>query len=271
MGSGNLTGGGLISNYEAGVRVRLNLANHRDAAFLDEIETSLDEWADPASGIAAPLNKKLLDDLHNWGLVPSESASYAHPNDQYTAAVSEASADFPFSPQPAPGMPTIATPAGPLMGTSPVAASGFLMTLQQTDVGVGQMTEGTSRRSPEIFIPLVARDMYSLFWEWPGGFAEDPARQGKMDRFNVRIRISGQIATANIMYWPVKRDFRIRSAQIRDAGEVGDILRIERAASNESAFDYYVEIIPKGTTLYPIYLALCVNSVRNSSKRFGYY
>ena len=30
------------------------------------------------------------------------------------------------------------------------------MTLQQTDVGTGQVTEGTSRRSPEIFIPLVA-------------------------------------------------------------------------------------------------------------------
>ena len=34
----------------------------------------------------------------------------------------------------------------------------FLMTLQRTDVGVGQTTTGTSRRSPEIFVPLSARD-----------------------------------------------------------------------------------------------------------------
>lgn len=271
VGSGNLTGGGLISNYEAGIRVRLNLAIRREAAFSDEIEATLDQWADPASGIVAQLDKELLNDLHNWGLVPSEATSNTNPDERYTSALSQASVDFPFSPQSAPGLPTSVAGVGPLIAPSPVVASGFLMTLQTTDVGVGQTTAGTSKRSPEIFIPLAARDMYPLFWEWPAGFSDDPGRPGKKDRNNVRIRLSGQTASANIMYWPVKHDFRIRSAQIRDAGTVGDILRVERAVSNEAEFDYYVEIIPKGTILHPIYLALCNNPVRNSMKRFGYY
>src|SRR5690606_2251346 len=61
-------------------------------------------------------------------------------------------------------------------------SKGFVMTLQKTDVGTGQTTEGTSRRSPEIFIPLSARDFAPDFWGWKDSFTEDPKRLGKFDR-----------------------------------------------------------------------------------------
>ena len=50
----------------------------------------------------------------------------------------------------------------------------FAMTLQNTDVGKGQTTPGTSRRSPEIYIPLIARNFAPDFWGWPNKFIEDP-------------------------------------------------------------------------------------------------
>ena len=60
-------------------------------------------------------------------------------------------------------------PVEPQGGTHDI----FVMTLQRTDVGVGQTTEGTSRRSPEIFIPLAARDFDPEFWGWPRRFTTD--------------------------------------------------------------------------------------------------
>jgi hypothetical protein len=143
------------------------------------------------------------------------------------------------------------------------------MTLQRTDVGVGQTTTGASRRSPEIFVPLAARDHAPEFWGWPDKFVEDAATAGKMDRSNVRMRLAGDIISVNMMTWPVRRDFRLRSEALRSAGDVGDILRLERAVGKP--FDYYAAIIPAGSSEYPHYDGLCVNDVRNSKKRFGYY
>ena len=145
------------------------------------------------------------------------------------------------------------------------------MTLQQTDVGVGQATAGASRRSPEIFIPLAARNADARFWDWPYGFVDDLARPGKRDRPNVRMRLGSQIINVNMMTWPVKHDFRLRNELLRSAGNVGDILRIERVIDPKANYEYYVEVIPQGTTQYPLYLQLCCEPVRNSLKRYGYY
>lgn len=45
VGSGNLTEGGLFTNYEAAVRVSLTMAEPRDAAVLRSVEQRLDAWA----------------------------------------------------------------------------------------------------------------------------------------------------------------------------------------------------------------------------------
>ncbi len=157
----------------------------------------------------------------------------------------------------------------------PVAAPrgnfrGFVMTLQKTDVGRGQTTAGTSARSPEIFIPLSARDYDSEFWGYPDDFTPDISKPGKMDRRGVRMRVGVNTVDVNMMTWPAKHDFRLRSEALRSAGNVGDILKIERT-DGQGGFAYYVEIIPQGTLQYGQFLALCVNPVRNSQKRWGYY
>lgn len=152
-------------------------------------------------------------------------------------------------------------------GRSTVTIS--VMTLQRTDVGVGQVTKGTSKRSPEIFIPLSARDADPGFWGWPAQFTRDKRKRGKMDRVGVIMRIGTRVVKVNMMTWPDKHDFRLRGEYLRSAGNEGDILYIERA-DGSSGFTYYVEIIPRGTARHAAYLAKCSNAVRNSKRLWGY-
>ncbi len=86
------------------------------------------------------------------------------------------------------------------------------------------------------------------------------------------MRIGTAIVDVNMMTWPIKHDFRLRSEALRSAGNIGDILRIE-STEGKNGFAYYVEIIPQGTIHYDQYLELCVNQVHssNSKKRWGYY
>lgn len=145
------------------------------------------------------------------------------------------------------------------------------MTLQRTDVGTGQTTAGTSRRSPEVFIPLIARDEEPVFWGWDTLFVDDPAKAGKKDRNNVQMRLGGDIINVNMFYNDVKKDLRLRSEALRSSGDVDDILKIEKTNGSQG-FNYYVEIIPKSAGNYPQYRAACENKVKGTSRKYwGYY
>lgn len=280
LGSGNLTGGGLFANYEAGLRLRLNLANPDEAAILMDVERVLNRWSDLSSDTAHLLDQQLLTKLAAWGLTPSELRVASTPSsEQEDIGDLTERDDFPFKARSEPGLPPFPTHAQhtPASGSSeqpsavPGPNIGFVMTLQQTDAGVGQMTPGTSRRSPEIFIPLRARNSDADFWKWPHGFTEDPNRPGKFDRHGVRMRLASEVINVNMMTWPAKHDFRLRSESLRSAGNIGDILRLERVVDSNADYEYLVDIIRQGTPQYPVYLALCSVPVTNSQKRYGYF
>lgn len=293
IGSGNLTEGGLYSNYEASFRIELDLRNpaHRD--LLKSIEDVLDEWASPGTGTAHVLDATFLNRLVALGYVPPERLSTPDSDEErirnavaqgMAASVASRGKERLFSSLSVPRAPAsgriILTPGGGKSRVQPAqrgtgaatlaGTTGFVMTLQQTDVGVGQTTGGTSRRSPEIFIPLSARDANPLFWGWDKMFKQDRLKPGKYDRQGVKMRIGANMISVNMMTWPDKHDFRLRSEALRSAGNIGDIMRIEKVDPASGA-EYYVEVVPQGTTQYPTYLQLCSNAVRNSKKKFGYY
>ena len=205
VGSGNLTEGGLFSNYEASLRLRLDLAKPEDAAALRSVEAALDEWSNLGSGTARILDDGLLNRLRSLRLVPMEALTPS-PSGESSAGSGAAS---PFAarrepPAPFVGRRTSKQEAGSFGGEmkegvrQPPSVVCFVMTLQNTDVGVGQTSEGTSRRSPEIFIPLAARDAHPSFWDWPDGFSEDPAKPGKRDR-QARVRFGDATIFVNMM------------------------------------------------------------------------
>ncbi len=274
IGSGNLTQGGLYTNYEVGLRIHLNLANAMQSELLKGIEYTLDHWAQQSNSVSQELTNDVLDVLRKSGTVlheseisstrtlPSETAAQrslglAYDLVKYFGAV-------PFNP--APETDDISHNRE---GIGVRTYDFFVMTLQQTDVGVGQTTPGTSQRSPEVFVPLGARDHCPEFWNWPYGFQEDPQRAGKLDRKNVRVRINGRMETVQMMTWPAKHDFRLRNRTLRDTGSVGDILRIERVKNDTAAYEAWV-IKPSDPSFNEM-LSRCDKPVKNSRKRFGYY
>jgi HKD family nuclease len=268
IGSGNMTEGGLFTNYEAAIHLCLDFDVEEDRALLAQIEKCITAWRDPSTGTSLQLDAALLSKLVANGYVPVEALS---------AGGSPGGAAAATKPKIFKGANVPPPPAGYSTGAkkSKVGAvrelvgsiRGFVMTLQQTDVGRGQTTVGTSARSPEIFIPLKARDEHPDFWHWPSGFTETPT---KYDRSAVKMLLGSALIDVNIMGWKLKKDFRLRSEALRSGGSLGDILRIEQMDPS-SAYDYYVEVVPQGTSLHPVYLARCTTSVPNSKKKYGYY
>ena len=274
IGSGNLTQGGLYTNYEAGLQVSLDLREETHRGLLQRIEGVLDVWADERSGTSWELSDSRLEALVTAGLVPKEADMItATPGDGGEASLGtqtdHGGVEVHFGAVAVPSAPP-AVPSNIVAGTgSQVSGRYFVMTLQKTDVGVGQTTAGTSRRSPEIFVPLKARNMQPEFWNWQDGFEEDPGRLGKFDRKGVRMRVGYAVVEVNMMTWPVKHDFRLRSEALRSMGSISDILVMEKV--DDEAFDYDVSVTTVDAPEYEVMRAKCDQSVQNSEKRFGYF
>jgi HKD family nuclease len=296
IGSSNLTEGGLFTNYEASVILRLSKSNREDRAFLTKVKQAIQTWSDTERGTVHRLTRELVRELHKRGLIRSEQELYQSrpgefefrktgnlvgplpPTTEETGSVEQPAALFERVPVPRPPRITIhfedfeeeEMPADQVTPVHQQQVTGFVMTLHRTDMGRGQTTPGTSPRSPEVFIPLGARNAHPQFWGWPEAFVEDPQKPGKRDRIGVRMLIGDQDADVNMMTWPDKRDFRLRNAELLRRGSIGDVLRIEKLTTG-GEYEYSVEIIPQGTSKYDRYLELCVNQTRNSNKRWGYY
>lgn len=290
VGSGNLTEGGLFTNYEASLAISLDLALDVNRELLKQVEDTLDEWSNQATKTSVLLTSDILNQLVENEYVPSETQAIeieeapAH----FRRTAERAQKSSLFARVLVPRAPTIKETEETYKEEDdltdedfevevpvPVPAqagnfAGFLMILQRTDVGRGQTTAGTNRRSPEVFIPLVARNYDTDFWGWPSSFVPDESNPGKMDRKGVKMRIGTSTVEVNMMTWPKKHDFRLRNEALRSAGNVGDILRVERA-NGEDGYAYYIEVIPQGTVLYSKFLALCTQPTPGSKRMWGYY
>jgi len=291
VGSGNLTEGGLFTNYEAFLRVSLDLQNIEDRQQYDEIISYLDYWTDPSTGCAIQAELQFLNDLRDNNYLPTENQIKQERKEKRQQAQERGKKTRGFKPfgttkvPSAPYQPAISVQLPEILFVAETAPDtfapetveeqdglfmGFVMTLQQTDVGYGQKTAGTSKRSPEIFIPLRARDEDPIFWGWRALFAQDPKNSNKYDRWDVKMLVRGNIESINMMTWPLKHDFRLRSESLRRGASLGDILRIERS-DGTAGYQYVVEVISSTDSNYPAHLALCSHDTPNSKKKWGYY
>lgn len=316
VGSGNWTQGGLFTNYEATAAILLSSAVSEDAATLLAMEAVLDSWSQEQTGLCHRLTDDLLVQLVRSGYVRSEAQVNAAAAALAKPLPSEAGGTSGQAPSGSPRLfSSVAVPAAPrsrsrgmtaatveppevsleaggvLGGASPVAAAGlavmtlgasshFVMTLQNTDVGVGQIRPGKKRRSPEVFIPLVALDVNPAFWKFPESFTPDrkwnaahPQYRrnglGKLDRRGVPMRI-GTLQLVNMFFNPQKKDFRLRQETLRSSGHVGDIILVT-ALDPRSGYEYDVQVAPRGTPLFDELNQRCTVPVLNSQKFYGYF
>jgi len=286
IGSGNLTQGGLFTNCEAFVHLRLNRNDREDSRLLANIEELLDEWSDLSLGCVRRLTVGLTTQLHEAGLVPTEK-QMREAEKKIRSVVTRgtsakqarklfAAVKFKRAPR---VVATTKRARRAAKKTSAATALTFVMTLQKTDVGVGQVTAGTSKRSPEIFIPMLAVREQPAFWGWPNLFKPDPnwtkkkdaEGRGKMDRNPVKMLLNGEILDVHWWYNPDKIDIRLRNSKLRGAGKIGDIIRIEKP-SRRAPYDYSVRIVRPTAQDFRAHLALCSTAIRKpSKKRYGYF
>jgi hypothetical protein len=209
----------------------------------------------------------------------------------------------PTAPTPGPST-TAASPTVPLsapLTTLPVSAGQtFVMTLQNTDVGVGQLQPGAQARSPEVFIPLGALDLNPTFWGWLTSIQPDPLKfkidyawrinnaakykklsttprrarpADKLDWVGVRAHLVGHpgLVPVNIWFNPDKVDIRLRSEALRSAGSIDDLLRISPAPPG-STYEYEIEVIRRTD---PRYSGLLANATKKpagrSKKKYGFF
>ncbi|PZX25405.1 phospholipase D-like protein [Cupriavidus phytorum] len=326
VGSGNLTKGGLYENSEVCVQIHLNFGNAEDCRFFDSIQEILNKWSQHTPHICLLLDEQLINRLGESGELPTEAeASSAIGQSKKSLSSGKDSNKSPFkslavpaAPTPsngalkngAPASPTKSSKSLPGQVPTPVVVNAnvngtpsvtFAMTLQTTDVGVGQTTKGAQQRSPEVFIPLRALDLKPSFWGWQSPFIPDPAKYKvdaqwrakpknaawiksesakanrvarpleKLDWQNVRIRLAGHAGDLQATLWfnPQKKDIRIRESTIRASGNVDDIFLL-RSAPAGSLHTYELEIIKKGTPQYAQILPKLTVRISNSKKRIGY-
>lgn len=273
IGSGNLTEGGLFTNNEVFLEVYLDYQSSDDAKLLAEVEDLLDGLK-TNTDLCKPLTNELLDRLLDAGYVCTENMlnekrKTERKNNKEKQKIEPIfkSKSVPKAPKTTKRKKIIPTIISSQTGVAQIGINTFCMTLQNTDIGVGQKSPGSSRRSPEIFIPLAARDYAPDFWGWPNLFASNAKTD---DRFGVKMKIGQRIVTVNMMCWRLKRDFRLRNSDLRSAGMVNDILVLTRV-NPSSGYDYDVQIIATSDPSYKSNLSLCTQSVRNSKKKWGYY
>ncbi len=289
VGSNNLTLTGLAQNIESSVQIDFDKTEEEGAKLLNDFNNYFESIFLLKDVNLKPITKELIAQLIEIGLVPTEKQRrqlYAKgSNHEKTERDSKKTLESLFEKIKVQPLPEGFAPTKKERASEAIAAtvaetletaiddvhitSTFLMTLQRTDVGVGQTTSGTSRRSPEIFIPLSARKYSPDFWGWDDKFTEDGRKPGKFDRVGVNMKIGTDIYPVNMMTWPDKSDFRLRSEALRSAGKINDILKIE--VSSAVDYEYVVYIISKGDKDYDDMLTKCNNSTRNSKKMWGYY
>ena len=73
IGSGNLTEGGLYTNYEAFVQMKLSKGTTDDKRILSQLNKILDTWTDSSHGMALRLTPALIQELVDKGLGPDRS------------------------------------------------------------------------------------------------------------------------------------------------------------------------------------------------------
>jgi hypothetical protein len=177
----------------------------------------------------------------------------------------------------------------------------FGMTLQTTDVGVGQTTTGAAPRSPEIFIPIGALDMQPTFWGWVSQYVPDtrkykpdiawrianalwvakksssnrkvPRPLDKLDWEHVKVNLVGHNGLLDVAVWfnPNKIDIRFRESNLRSAGNINDILVIEHAPTGAN-YHYVMEVISPADTRYATILPRLTKRPKGISlKKYGYF
>ena len=273
VGSGNLTGGGLFTNYEASLAASLDLAVQEDAEFLRIVEAALNGWSQPQQGLCYSLTPELLDQLVAAGLVRSE-VQIAQIQKAVIAAQQQAppeeNAGGPAATDGPPLFTTFTVPPPPRLLRAPreraappaaeeeaaeevVAAAGEATTIPALVISVLAVDLPVPGSSNEVTITKHIRNAQPEFWGWTSGF-EGPDPVTGQYRRNIRIRYGDGLVNAYLLDFPGRKpdgtkasaDFRLGSIApiVADLRQEDDLIILSRAT--EPNVDYVARVVRMG-------------------------
>jgi HKD family nuclease len=286
VGSGNLTAGGLYTNYETSLLLELDLNQAQDLEVYESLRSIYEQATDLSGGMARLLDEELIGELVRRGMVISErrALSARRPAAETVEGVEEpVDTEVPESlfrrspvlppPTVAPGPSVVLEEEIPsqVVAVPSGVADAFVMTLGSRDV---RQRPGYSR---DIYLPLAARDAMPSFWGWPdqfqpgsgetvGTYAE---RFLRIHVYNVRGERHDE-SHVRLYYYAEKSEFRLNCTALVRGANVSDILLI-RTLTDDPDWDYEANVISVSDPGYPSLLTACSTLVKPpSTKRWGY-
>ena len=293
IGSNNMTEGGFFGNYEGAVCITYSLPEETEA--FDTARSQLDRFLQPDGLTVYRLTKKFLAELIDRRVIPAEAEARKGLD---TATKSEASPkqksrpifgkeDF-ASPPPLPpeliarlvkdvrarrkaAKKQAATLPVDDQTRDPLLPAAFYMTLPTLQ---GASIPGEAR------IPLEAIELAKEFWGWPDEYAKEVSTRGSSIRvyWNWRpkwkvwsVETPDIIATQEVRMYMYENssDFRFYVRPLVNAGgNLGDVVRIRRIAELDA--EYECVLARQGTPEYKEWIKACTQSVRSSTRHFGY-
>lgn len=303
IGSNNITEGGFFGNYEGAVCITYALPEEAEA-FINACN-QLRRFLEPDGPVSYQLTEQLLAKLADRGEVPTEAEArvgrdISRKNKKSYAEQEEAifGTEDIASPPPLPAdvlerlvrsvrlrrratkkLSRIKTPKKKGAPIAPIdeqtseslLTSAFYMTLPTLQ---GDNIPGEGR------IPLEAIELAREFWGWPDEYLREISpRSGKGRvywnwRPNWRVWSVDSpndvtIRVVRMYMYENSSDFRFYVRPLVDAGgDLGDVVRIRRIAQDD--VEYECVLARKGTTEYNDWINSCTQTVRNSTRKFGY-
>ena len=251
IGSSNLTGGGLFSNFEANVGIDLD--NSIDANdFRQSVE---DYW----QFLITDSNTKIADIAFIDELLLKGSISDESKTKSFRTIIGNLTG-LPFTTRNPPNLPLIATQSNL---NTPQFRDKFGMILSNFDVS-------SRSQDPIQLIPITALSANPQFWEFPTAYTlsggDYPETYVRADVF-----INGQVFNNQIIriyYYERKREFRFQCEAIKRNGSAGDIMLIEKHLTQPS--QYKVTLLQSGSAPFNQTLPLLTTRV-SATKLFGYF
>lgn len=251
IGSSNLTGGGLFSNFEANVGIDLD--NSKDA---DDFRQNIEDYW---QFLITDSNTKIADTAFIDELLLKGSISDENKTKSFRTIIGNLTG-LPFTTRASPALPPIATQS---KLNTPQFRDKFGMILSNFDVS-------PKSQDPIQLIPITALSANPQFWEFPTSYTlsggDYPETYVRADVF-----INGQVFNNQIIriyYYERKHEFRFQCEAIKRNGNAGDIMLIEKHLTQSS--QYRVTLIPNGSSTFNQTLPLLTTKV-SETKFFGYF
>lgn len=302
-GSGNLTGGGLYTNYEAGLALNLDFNEPADLAIHDDARAVLLDWSSNAHSHVEQVTDVVLTALHANGDLPSEAAARraakiarralaktgnASPN--AVAAGLFGGTPVPAAPKPPPRPPLPPRPVVPIAPAviTPGAQTGAVAASSMVPQHRTLYMIVQPRQKTEVYLTKGALTDDGNFFGAPFTGLTRPRRPGNPGQPQpdpqpiVEIRVfsqSGAVART-VTDHPLKMwtytygksandDFRITlPSELLQLVPDDSVMVMERDPA--PSLDYRLDFFPPAHPRYAALVTLCTTRVPASTRRYGW-